>query len=148
MKASDEMLTASRTRSVFALFHRIREHHEEAASGVKLMQFDNVEVILRRCRSRSDRECLFKIDRAAHSHIDRFTRLDTLSILRISCVPLSRVRSYTSMWKHSKRELFQDHTSNRNKIDLRVGISSSAALQVPLRLPFLVPICCRTKLSC
>jgi hypothetical protein len=41
MKASDEMLTAFRTRSVFALFHRIREHHEEAASDVNLMQFDN-----------------------------------------------------------------------------------------------------------
>jgi hypothetical protein len=71
MKASDEMLPAFRTRSVFALFHRIREHHEEAASDVILMQFDNVEVILRR--------------RSSHSHCYRFTRVDTLTILRISC---------------------------------------------------------------
>jgi hypothetical protein len=42
-----EMLTALRTRSVFALFHRIQEHHEEAASDVNLMRFDNVEVIPR-----------------------------------------------------------------------------------------------------
>jgi hypothetical protein len=53
MKASDEMLTAFRTRSGFALFHRIREQHEEVASDVNLMQFENVEVILRRRSSRS-----------------------------------------------------------------------------------------------
>jgi hypothetical protein len=50
MKASDEMSTAFRTRSVFALFHSIREHHEEAADANVMIDMVTVKALGRRMK--------------------------------------------------------------------------------------------------